>query len=73
MIEDSILREVRAAREAYARLHDFDVRRIVADLQKLDSARDWHVVSFAAEPATRTPADAIAIVSFGDDAKVETP
>jgi hypothetical protein len=35
MNEDSIVQEVRVARENYARLHGFDVRKIVADLQKL--------------------------------------
>ncbi len=55
MIEDTILKEVRAARDAYARLHDFDVRRIVAHLRELNSAGDWPVVSFATAPATRVP------------------
>jgi hypothetical protein len=32
MVEDDVLREVRAVREAYARLHNFDVRAMVADL-----------------------------------------
>lgn len=44
MHEDSLLREVRAVREAYAQAHDFDVRKIVADLQKLDRAGDRKVV-----------------------------
>lgn len=47
MTEDSVLREVRAARENYARAHGFDVRKIVADLQKLDRAGDWPVVRLA--------------------------
>ena len=47
MNEDSIVREVRAAREDYARLHGFDVRKIVADLQKLDRAGDWTIVRLA--------------------------
>jgi hypothetical protein len=44
MIEDDVLREVRAAREVYARLHNFDVRAMVADLQARDGAGDWPVV-----------------------------
>jgi hypothetical protein len=47
MNEDSIVREVRVAREDYARLHGFDVRKIVADLQKLDGAGDWTIVRLA--------------------------
>ena len=47
MNDDSVLREVRAAREEYAKAHDFDVRRIVADLQELDRAGDHTVVRLA--------------------------
>jgi len=45
MVEDDVLREVRAAREAYAQLHAFDVRAMVADLRARDLAGDWLVVS----------------------------
>jgi hypothetical protein len=44
MVDDDVLREVRAAREAYARLHDFSIRAMVADLQARDRAGDWPVV-----------------------------
>jgi hypothetical protein len=44
MVEDDVLREVRAAREAYGRLHNFDIRAMVADLQARDLAGDWVVV-----------------------------
>lgn len=44
MVEDDVLREVRAAREAYARLHNFDVRAMVKDLQTRDLIGDWPVV-----------------------------
>ncbi len=44
MIEDDVLREVRAAREAYAQLYHYDVRAMVADLQARDLAGDWPVV-----------------------------
>lgn len=44
MIEDDVMREVRAAREAYARLHNFDIRAMVADLRCRDLAGDRQVV-----------------------------
>ncbi len=44
MVEDDVVREVRAAREAYGRLHRFDVRAMVADLQARDLAGDRLVV-----------------------------
>src|SRR3989442_1609546 len=44
MIEDDVLRGVRAAREAYARLHNFDVGAMVADLRARNLAGDWPVV-----------------------------
>jgi hypothetical protein len=44
MSEDSVLQEVRAAREDYARSHGYDVRVMVADLRKRDDVGDWPVV-----------------------------
>ena len=44
MIEDDVLREVRAVREAYARSHHFDVRAMVADLRTRNLGGDWQVV-----------------------------
>jgi hypothetical protein len=44
MSEDSVLQEVRAAREAYARSHGYDVRAMVADLRERDDRGDWPVV-----------------------------
>lgn len=44
MAEDDVLREVRAAREAYARSLGYDVRAMVADLRTRDAAGDWPVV-----------------------------
>jgi hypothetical protein len=44
MSEDSVLQEVRAAREAYARSHGCDVRAMVADLREQDDRGDWPVV-----------------------------
>jgi hypothetical protein len=45
MIEDDVIRGVRAAREEYARSHGFNIRAMVADLQARDLAGDWPVVS----------------------------
>ena len=45
MIEDDILREVRATREAFGQKHGFNIRAMVADLQAQNSAGDWPVVS----------------------------
>lgn len=56
MVEDDVLRDVRAAREAYARLHNFDVRAIVADLQARDLAGDWPVVRHAPRSPSRPAA-----------------
>jgi hypothetical protein len=53
MSEDSVLQEVRAAREAYAQSHGFDVRAMVADLRERDDCGDWPVVRLA----PRRPAD----------------
>lgn len=50
MIDDDVLREVRAAREAYARSHHFDVRAMIADLQARDAAGDWPIVRRAPRP-----------------------
>lgn len=44
MTKDDVLLEVRAAREAYAQKHNFDVRAMVADLQARDAVGDWPVV-----------------------------
>ncbi len=44
MSEDSVLQEVRAAREAYTRSHGYDVRAMVADLRAQDVRGDWPVV-----------------------------
>lgn len=62
MVEDSVLKEVRRAREAYAQRHNFDVKKIVADLQALDTVGDWPVVSFASGAEERAPAETTAAV-----------
>ena len=60
MIEDDVLREVRAAREAYARLHNYDVQAMVADLRARDLAGDWPVVRHS--PRRPRPVAASAVV-----------
>jgi hypothetical protein len=50
VIEDDVLREVRAAREAYARLHNFNIRAMVEDLRRRDLAGDWQVVRHPPRP-----------------------
>jgi hypothetical protein len=47
MSEDSVLQEVRAAREAFARSHGYDVRAMVAHLREQDDCGDWPVVRLA--------------------------
>ena len=44
MAEDDVLKQARAAREAYARSFGYDVRAMVADLRARDAAGDWPVV-----------------------------
>ena len=55
MIEDDIIRGVRAAREAFGQLHGFNIRAMVADLQAQDSVGDWPVVSLRSSQSPRTP------------------
>ena len=45
MIEDDVIRGVRAAREAFGQKHGFKIRAMVAELQAKDAAGDWPVVS----------------------------
>ncbi len=59
MIEDDVLREVRAAREAYARLHNFDVRAMAKDLRARDLAGDWQVVSMPPRRPHSVPAPSV--------------
>ncbi len=44
MIDDDVMREVRAAKEAYAQSHNFDLTAIVADLRAKEAAGDRPVV-----------------------------
>ncbi len=62
-MSDDVLREVRAAREAYAQRHNFDVYAMVADLKSLDAKGDWQVVSRPPRTArsTTTPLPVITL------------
>jgi hypothetical protein len=68
MVEDDVLREVRAAREAYARLHNYDVRAMVADLRARDLAGDWPVVRHP----PRRPAP-VAVPALASDQSLPQP
>lgn len=50
MIEDSVLQEVRATRDAFARSHGYDAHAMVAYLRELDERGDWPVVRLAPRP-----------------------
>lgn len=47
MPDNSVLQEVRTARDAYARSHGYDVRAMVADLRERDAHDNWPVVRLA--------------------------
>ncbi|HYV37956.1 MAG TPA: hypothetical protein VE988_19885 [Gemmataceae bacterium] len=55
MIEDEVVREVRAAREAFAASHGFDIRKMVAALHDLGVASGRELVRFAPRPAQAGP------------------
>ena len=55
MIEDEIVREVRAAREAFAASHGYDIRAMVAALHELGIASGRELVRFAPRPAMTVP------------------
>jgi hypothetical protein len=70
LVDDGVLREVRTAREAYARLHKSDVRAIVADLRARDLAGDWPVVR---RPPRRPAAIAVPAVPSNEPSKPTGP
>ncbi|MGP0068675.1 MAG: hypothetical protein ACLQGP_34375 [Isosphaeraceae bacterium] len=47
-----MIREVRAARDAYAQSHGYDVRAMVADLRERDDRGDWPVVRLVPRRST---------------------
>lgn len=50
MTEDEVVREVRAAREAFAASHGYDIRAMTAALRTLDGADSREVVRLAPRP-----------------------
>ena len=50
MIEGEVVREVRAAREAFAASHGYDIRAMVAALREMDLASGWEVVRLPPRP-----------------------
>jgi hypothetical protein len=55
MIEDEVIREVRAVREAFAASHGYDIRTMVAALHEWGIASGRELVRLAWRPATITP------------------
>jgi hypothetical protein len=55
MIEDEVVREVRAAREAFAAAHGYDIRAMVTALHELGIASGRELVRFAPRPAVTGP------------------
>jgi hypothetical protein len=56
MIEDPIVAEVRAARDAYARQFNYDLKAIVRDLRERQQAEGRKVVRLPPKPVKRRPA-----------------
>ena len=53
MTEDEVVREVRAAREAFAASHGYDIRAMVAALREMGLASGREVVRLPPRPAQR--------------------
>ncbi len=47
MVDDDVLREVREAREAYARSFNFDLAAMFEDLRRQEEEGDWPVVDLS--------------------------
>ncbi len=54
MTEDEVVREVRAAREAFAASHGYDIRAMVAALREVGIASGREVIRLAPRPV-QTP------------------
>ena len=53
MIEDSVVAEVRRAREEIAKRFNYDLRAMIEDARKLQTLSGRKVVSFPPRPARR--------------------
>jgi hypothetical protein len=73
MIEDEVVREVRAAREAFAASHGYDIRAMVAALHELGVASGRELVRFAPRPAMVSPSQPLqpsgAVIPTPQDSK----
>ena len=58
MTEDEVVREVRAARDAFAASHQYDIRAMVAALHELGLASGREVVQLTPR-AVQTPAQPV--------------
>lgn len=54
MTEDEVVREVRAAREAFAAAHGYDIRAMVAALRERGAASGRELIRLAPRPAVAT-------------------
>jgi hypothetical protein len=59
MTEDEVVREVRAAREAFAASHGYDIRAMVAALHELGVASGRELIRLAPRPAVTGPNQAL--------------
>jgi hypothetical protein len=55
MIEDEVVREVRAAGEVFAASHGFDIRAMVAALHEVGIVSGRELVRFAPRPTAKAP------------------
>jgi hypothetical protein len=56
VIEDDVVKEGRAAREAFAAAHGYDIRAMAAALRELTIANGWKVVRLPPRPVVTPPA-----------------
>lgn len=59
MIEDEVIREVRAVREAFAASHGYDLRAMVAALHEIGVASGREVVHLEPRPTIAPPNSSI--------------
>jgi hypothetical protein len=50
MIDDEIIRQIRATRDSFAERHNFDIQAMAATLQAAEAASGHRVVSFSPQP-----------------------
>ena len=75
MRTDPIVEEVRRARYEHAARFDFDMRRIVADIQERERLSSAHFVTLPPKPprimSPTIPADTMLVSDSGDEARYE--